>query len=180
MLEEMLSGFEGAIRISEEVETNDPGNMLKHACHFGLESIIGKHRKTPYRSERTGDWIKVKCVQSEPFLVVGYEPSTSVARGFASLLLAAYKGDDIRYVGSVGTGFKESSANRLSVMFNKLLWRKKKPPVVYDGRRDVVWIQPTLIAEIEFRQMTSDKKLRHAAYKGPRERQDDADVYRLG
>lgn len=179
MLEEMLAGLDGAIRISEEVDTDDPGMMLQHACRLGLEGIIGKDRNSPYRSGRTGDWVKVKCVQSEPFLIVGYEPSISAAGGFASLLLAAYEGDDLRYVGSVGTGFKESPANRLSAMFDKLPWRKKKPPVVYDGRRDVVWIQPTLIAEIEFRQMTPDKKLRHAAYKGLRERQDNADVYRL-
>lgn len=179
MLEEMLSGFEGAIRVSEEVDTDDPGNMLKHACRLGLEGIIGKDRTSPYRSGRTGDWVKVKCVQSEPFLIVGYEPSMSAACGFASLLLAAYDGDDLRYVGSVGTGFKERVANELSAMFDKLPWRKKKPPVAYDGRGDVVWLQPTLIAEIEFRQITADKKLRHAVYNGLRERQDNADVYRL-
>ena len=179
MLEEMLSGFEGAIRVSEEVDTDDPGNMLKHACRLGLEGIIGKDRTSPYRSGRTGDWVKVKCVQSEPFLIVGYEPSMSGAGGFASLLLAAYDGDDLRYVGSVGTGFKERVATDLRTMLDKSQWRKKKPPVDYDGRSEVVWVQPTLIAEIEFRQMTPDHKLRHAAYKGLRERQDNADVYRL-
>ncbi|MNV52092.1 ATP-dependent DNA ligase [compost metagenome] len=61
----------------------------------------------------------------------------------------------------------------------KLPWRKKTPPVSYRGRRNVVWLQPTLIAEIEFRQITPDKKLRHAAYKGLRERQDNADVYHM-
>ncbi|MEJ1176775.1 non-homologous end-joining DNA ligase [Agrobacterium sp. CMT1] len=179
MLEEMLTGFDGAIRISEEVETNNPGLMLEHACRLGLEGIIGKDRNSPYRSGRTGDWIKVKCVQSEPFMIVGYEPSMSASGGFASLLLAAYDGDELRYVGSVGTGFKERAANELRRTLDKLTWRKKKPPVAYSGRRRVVWVQPTLIAEIEFRQMTPDRKLRHAAYKGLRERLDNADVYRL-
>jgi bifunctional non-homologous end joining protein LigD len=179
LLEEMLTGFEGAIRISEEVETDDPGLMLEHACRLGLEGIIGKDRNSPYRSGRTGDWIKVKCVQSEPFMIVGYEPSLSASGGFASLLLAAYDGDELRYVGSVGTGFKERAANELRRMFDKLPWRKKRPPVAYAGRREVIWLQPTLIAEIEFRQMTPDRKLRHAAYKGLRERQDNADVYRF-
>lgn len=179
LLEEMLKGFDGAIRISEEVETDNPGLMLEHACRLGLEGIIGKDRNSPYRSGRTGDWIKVKCVQSEPFMIVGYEPSMSASGAFASLLLAAYDGDELRYVGSVGTGFKERTANELRRMLGKLPWRKKKPPVSYSGRREVVWVQPTLIAEIEFRQMTPDRKLRHAAYKGLRERQDNADVYRL-
>lgn len=179
LLEEMLTGFDGAIRISEEVETDNPGLMLEHACRLGLEGIVGKDRNSLYRSGRTGDWIKVKCVQSEPFMIVGYEPSMSASGGFASLLLAAYDGDELRYVGSVGTGFKERTTNELRRMLDKLPWRKKKPPVVYSGRREVVWVQPTLIAEIEFRQMTPDRKLRHAAYKGLRERQDNADVYRL-
>ena len=181
MLEEMLAGFDGAIRVSEQEDTNDPGNMLKHACRLGLEGIIGKDRNSPYRSGRTGDWIKVKvkCIQSEPFLIVGYEPAMSAFGGFASLLLAAYDGDDLRYVGGVGTGFKERIASDLRTMLDKIAWRKKKPPVDYDGRREVVWVQPTLIAEVEFRQITSDLKLRHAAYKGLRERPDNADVYRL-
>ncbi|WP_312938766.1 non-homologous end-joining DNA ligase [Agrobacterium pusense] len=179
LLEEMLSGFDGAIRLSEEVETDNPGLMLEHACRLGLEGIVGKDRNSPYRSGRTGDWIKVKCVQSEPFMIVGYEPSMSASGGFASLLLAAYDGDELRYVGSVGTGFKERDANELRRTLDKLLWRKKKTPVSYSGRREVVWVQPTLIAEIEFRQMTPDRKLRHAAYKGLRERQDNADVYRF-
>ncbi|MGL4094349.1 non-homologous end-joining DNA ligase [Agrobacterium cavarae] len=180
LLEEMFAGYEGAIRISEEVETDDPGKMLKHACRLGLEGIIGKDRNSPYRSGRTGDWIKLKCVQSEAFMIVGYEPSISAAGGFSSLLLAAYDDvGDLRYVGSVGTGFKERTADDLRSLMDKIAWRKKKSPVVYDGRREIVWVQPTLIAEIEFRQLTPDRKLRHAAFKGLRERQDNADVFRL-
>lgn len=179
LLEETLAGFEGAIRLSEEIETDDPAALLNSACELGLEGIIGKDRNSRYRSGRTGDWIKLKCVQSEPFLLVGYEPSTSARGGFGSLLLAAYYGDDLRYVGSVGTGFKERAALDLRATMDKLPWRRKSPPVPYNGKRRVVWLQPTLIAEVEFRQWTPDNKLRHASFKGLRERQDNADVYRL-
>lgn len=119
LLEDMLDGFEGAIRLSEEIETDDPAAPLEHACRLGLEGIVGKDRNSRYRSGRTGDWVKLKCVQSEPFLVVGYEPSMSARGGFGSLLLAAYHGDDLRYVGSVGTGFKERAALDLRAMMNK-------------------------------------------------------------
>lgn len=178
LLEETLRGFEGAIRISEEIEA-DPAALLDHACRLGLEGIVGKDRDSTYRSGRTGDWVKLKCVQSEPFLIVGYEPSMSARGGFASLLLAAFKGDELRYVGSVGTGFKERASLDLRAMMGKLPWRRKAPPVPYSGKRRVVWVQPTLIAEIEFRQWTADSKLRHSAYKGLRDRQDNADVFRL-
>ena len=113
-------------------------------------------------------------------MIVGYETSGASPATFGSLLLAAYEGDALRYVGSVGTGFKERDATQLREMMDKLPWKKKLPPVAYSGKRNVVWVQRTLIAEIEYRAWTSDRKLRHAAYKGLRERQDNADVYRLG
>ncbi|MGO7674852.1 non-homologous end-joining DNA ligase [Rhizobium ruizarguesonis] len=179
LLEDTLRGHEdGAIRISEEIEA-DPAALLEHACRLGLEGIVAKDRNSRYRSGRTGDWVKLKCVQSEGFVVVGFEPSRSGPGGFGSLLLAAYKGDDLRYVGSVGTGFKGAAAISLRRQMDKLAWKRKAPPVQYGGKRAVVWVQPTLIAEIEFRAWTADGKLRHAAYKGLRDRQDNADIYRL-
>jgi bifunctional non-homologous end joining protein LigD len=178
LLEDALSGHEGAIKLSEEID-HDPAELLEHACRLGLEGIIGKNRESRYRSGRTGDWIKLKCVQSEGFLVVGYEPSIGGRGGFSSLLLAAYDGDELRYVGSVGTGFKERAARDLRGLMDKLTWKRKSPPVAYGGKRKVVWLQPTLIAEIEFRAWTADRKLRHASYKGLRERQDNAEVFRL-
>ncbi|NEK40681.1 ATP-dependent DNA ligase [Rhizobium leguminosarum] len=178
LLEDLLQGKDGAIQLSEEIDA-DPTAILDHARQLGLEGIVGKHLDSAYRSGRTGDWIKCKCVQSEAFFVVGYEPSTSLTGGFASLLLAAYSGDDLMYVGSVGTGFKHAQVTQLRKMMDGLAWKRKRPPVPYDGTRTVVWVQPTLIAEIEYRSWTSDQKLRHASFKGLREVQDNADVYRV-
>ena len=58
-----------------------------------IQGIIAKHRDRPYRSGRTGDWIKIKCIQSESFMIVGYEQSEAARGGIGSLLLAARKGD---------------------------------------------------------------------------------------
>ncbi|MBP2563361.1 bifunctional non-homologous end joining protein LigD [Neorhizobium galegae] len=180
LLEDVLAGHEdGAIKISEELEA-DPAVLLEHACVLGLEGIVGKNRDSSYRSGKTGDWIKLKCVQSDSFMVVGYEPSAGSRGGFSSLLLAGYKDDQLKYVGSVGTGFKERDSQQLRATMDKLLWKRKAPPVAYSGKRRVTWLQPTLIAEIEYRAWTTDGKLRHAAYKGLRELQDNADVYRIG
>lgn len=178
LLEETLRGHDGAILLSEEVHA-DPAELLVHACSLGLEGVVGKRQDRPYRSGRTGDWIKLKCIQSEAFMVIGYEPSAASRAGFGSLLLAAYRNDDLVYVGSVGTGFKERDATELRKKMDRLPWRQKEPPVPYSGKRDVVWLQPTLIAEIEFRAWTKDEKLRHPSYKGLRELQDNAVVYCL-
>ncbi|CUX68639.1 ATP-dependent DNA ligase (plasmid) [Agrobacterium tumefaciens] len=178
LLEETLKDNDGAIRLSETIDA-DPAILLEHVGGLGLEGIIGKHLDQPYRSGRTGDWVKIKCVGSEAFMIVGYEPSTASPAGFASLALAAYRGDELVHVGDVGTGFKEAEMIRLRNMLDKLLWKRKQPPVPFPEKSDIVWVEPTLIAEIEFRAWTADGKLRHASYKGLRERQDNADVYKL-
>ncbi|NLS07286.1 ATP-dependent DNA ligase [Rhizobium sp. P32RR-XVIII] len=178
LLEDTLDGKDGAIRLSETLDA-DPAVLLEHVCGLGLEGIVGKHFDQPYRSGRTGDWVKVKCVQSEAFFIVGYEMSSAPPAGFGSLVLAAYRNADLVHVGSVGTGFKEAEAIKLRKMLDKLRWKRKQPPLPCSGSTDVVWVEPTLIAEIEFRAWTTDGKLRHPSYKGLRERQDNADVFRL-
>ncbi|MGF9566686.1 non-homologous end-joining DNA ligase [Neorhizobium sp. BT27B] len=178
LLEDTVKDQDGAIRLSETLDA-DPAVLLDHACRLGLEGIVGKHRDQPYRSGRTGDWVKVKCVESEAFFIVGYEPSAASPAGFGSLVLGAYRDGEIVDVGSVGTGFREAEAIKLRKMLEKLRWKQKQPPVPDTEKADVVWVHPTLIAEIEFRAWTADGKLRHAAYKGLRERQDNADVFQL-
>ncbi|TCU06813.1 non-homologous end-joining DNA ligase [Rhizobium sullae] len=177
LLEDLVAGKEGDIRLSEEVEA-DGDRLLDAACEHGLEGIIAKNRHSTYRSGRLGDWLKIKCLQSDSLVIVGYEQSMVARAGIGSLLLAARKGDGLVYVGNVGTGFKESVAWELRSMLDRLT--VKKPPVEYKDRsKGIVWVQPTLIAEIEYRAWTHDGKLRHSSYKGLREVQDNAAIYEI-
>jgi bifunctional non-homologous end joining protein LigD len=173
LLEDLLAGADGAIQLSEEV-SGDGAKLLQNACAIGLEGIIAKHRDSTYRSGRTGDWLKIKCVQSESFMIVGYEQSASARSGIGSLLLAGRNGDDWVYVGSVGTGFNTRDAEYLRKTLDTL---KTKQPVVPLKGKNLVFAQPTLIAEIDFRGWTHDGSLRHASYKGLREVQDNAAVF---
>jgi bifunctional non-homologous end joining protein LigD len=177
LLGDLLQNHDGAIRFSEEIE-GEGAAVFRAACEHGLEGIIAKDRESSYTSGRLGDWIKIKCIQSDAFFIVGYEKSLVARAGIGSLLLAARKGNDLVYVGNVGTGFKERDAGPLRMTLDKL--QTKEAPVEFEGqRRNIVWSQPILIAEIEYRSWTHDAKLRHAAYKGLRESQDNADVYEL-
>jgi len=176
-LRSLLQHEDGAIRLSEEIE-GDGREIFAAACEHGLEGIIAKYKDSTYRSGRLGEWIKVKCTQSDSFMVVGYEHSLSARAGIGSLLLADRKGNDWIYVASVGTGFNERSAEYLRKTLDRI--KRKTPPVKYAGRRkNLVWVQPTLIAEIVYRAWTHDGKLRHASYKGLREVQDNAAVYEI-
>ncbi|OWW02383.1 ATP-dependent DNA ligase [Rhizobium sp. R72] len=173
LLEDVLDGATGAIQLSEAVH-GDGAELLANACSIGLEGIIAKHRDQPYRSGRTGDWLKIKCVQSESFMIVGYEQSAVARAGIGSLLLAGRKRHDWVYVGSVGTGFNTGEAEYLRSTLDQL--KTKQPAVPLKGK-NLVFAQPTLIAEIEFRGWTNDGNLRHASYKGLREVQDNAAVF---
>ncbi|MCV9965438.1 non-homologous end-joining DNA ligase [Pararhizobium sp. BT-229] len=175
LLESILPEAQGGpIRLSEEVDA-DGDRFFQIACEHGLEGIIAKHRRRPYRSGRQGDWLKIKCVQSESFAIVGYEPSTD-GGSIASLLLAAIKGDELFYVGSVGTGFKEKVARDLKQALDALAIHK---PTIKYPRKQAVVVRPELVAEVEFRNWTKDGKLRHTSFKGIRLPQDNPTVYRI-
>lgn len=120
--------------------------------------------------------MKVKCTQSEGFLIVGYEPSRDALGGIGRLLLAARKGNDLLYVGGVGTGFTARSGTALRRQLDAIAI--PKPPIDV-GKRKGVFVKPIVAAEVEFRAWTRDGKLRHASFKGLREEADAASIYRM-
>lgn len=175
MLQDLLPANGDAVRLSEEVNA-DGSRFLAEACEIGLEGIIAKRRSAPYRPGRGGDWLKIKCITSETFLIVGYEPSSVALGGIGSLLLAAHGNYGLTYVGNVGTGFTAMSATALRQRLDRL---KAASPPLRMTKKGVVWTKPRLAAEIAFRGWTHDDKLRHPSFKGLREVADEAAVYRL-
>jgi len=109
-------------------------------------------------------------------MIVGYERSAAARGGIGSLLLADRRRHAWVYVGAVATGFKEKDATYLKKTLDML---KTRTPVVPLNGKNYVFAQPTLIAEIEFRDWTDGGSLRHASYKGLREVQDNASVHEL-
>jgi bifunctional non-homologous end joining protein LigD len=168
MLQDLLDGYDGAIKYSESIVA-DGEKLLDSACELGLEGIIAKHADRPYRSGRTGDWVKIKCVQSESFSIVGYEPSTAIPGAIARLLLARKERSSYLYVGSVGTGFKHAQAREMRRVLHDI---RTEQPVISKGGKNNVFVRPDLIAEIEYRGWTDDEKLRHASFKGLRDKAD--------
>ncbi|TCR68228.1 bifunctional non-homologous end joining protein LigD [Bosea sp. BK604] len=177
--EMLVQAHEGAppgIRISEEIDA--PGAaLLRQACAMGLEGVIGKRRDSRYRSGRGGEWIKAKCIQSETFLIVGYEPSSVALGGIGSLLLAGDSSYGWVYAGDVGTGFSVATGTDLRRRLDRLT--TTTPAVKIRGRKRVVWVKPVLAAEIEFRGWTDDHKLRHASYKGFRDKAEMGAIFRV-
>ncbi|MDE3795780.1 ATP-dependent DNA ligase [Sinorhizobium meliloti] len=174
LLEPLVAGREGAIRLSEEVQA-DGDEFFRVACAHGLEGIIAKHVEKPYRSGRGEWWQKITCKRRDSFVVVGFEPST-VPGHLGRLLLAARKGGDLVYVGGCGTGWSNELSRELRNLLEGMVTKTAAVPL---RRKGAVFTEPVLIAEVEYRAWTDDGKLRHASFKGIRELEDVVEIYSL-
>lgn len=176
MLEGVFSSPRGAILLSEEVQA-DGAELLRVACEHGLEGIISKNREKPYRSgSRSGDWLKITCSRRDSFLIVGFEPSEALPSAIARLLLAARRAGELVYVGSVGTGFTDKEAFALRKVLSEIA---TDSPAVSLKRKGMIFTEPVLVAEVQYRAWTREGKLRHPSFKGLRPKADEADVYEV-
>jgi bifunctional non-homologous end joining protein LigD len=171
VLARLLKGRKsGPLRLSEHL-TSDGRQMLDEACKLGLEGIISKRADMPYRSGRTGDWIKITCHLTDEFVIGGYVESTAQKKAIGALVLGRYERGRLQYMGRVGTGFSRAVAAEL---WQAAQPRRRTTSPFADAldplqRRGVVWIKPELVADVEYRTLTGDGLLRHAAFKGLRE-----------
>ena len=147
-----------------------PGDeVLQSACRAGLEGIVSKHKKAPYVSGRADTWIKTKCRGREEFVIGGYSTGSS-EHGVGALLVGAYEGDTLRYRGRVGTGYSEKIVDRLKPELEKRTSGKSPFVGVQPAKtKDVHWLKPELVAEVDYGGWTGDGLLRHASFKGLRE-----------
>ncbi len=151
----------------------------KRACEAGLEGVIAKAVDAPYRGGRSDNWQKLKCIDSDEFVIVGYTPGKGSRGDLGALLLAERKGKEWRYVGRVGTGFDEAM---LKQVFSSLKPVREKPYLIdAPNARQLrgakpVWVKPEHVAEIAFRGRTGDGLLRQGSFKGLRPDKRPADL----
>jgi bifunctional non-homologous end joining protein LigD len=154
----------GAILFSEEFE-GDGAEFFKIASAHELEGIVSKRADLPYRSGRSQDWLKVKCVQSHAFVIIGYQPDGR--GGIANLKLAIEENGALRYAGAVGTGFSEATIRMLRKVLDPLA--EPRSGAAWPKVKGAVWVRPELYAVVADRGFTTAGELRHASFKGLRD-----------
>ena len=158
----------GPVALSPRIE-GDAAAIFRAVCEAGGEGLIAKRRNAPYRGGRGTAWLKIKCQRREEFVILGWQPSASRARPFASLLLGTHVRGALTYAGKVGTGFGEQTMRDLGPALARLE-RKTAPADVPSGEvRGARWVTPRLVAEISYAERTDQGRLRHAVFHGLRE-----------
>jgi len=144
--------------------------LLTTACQMKLEGLIAKRADAPYTEGRTRDWVKLKCIQRQEFVIGGFTDSRAAGnRAIGALLLGVYeKNGQLRYAGKVGTGFTQESLAALKEKLNQLII-EKSPFTIFSGRKEPAhWVKPALVAEVVFAEWTRDGHIRHSSFQGLR------------
>lgn len=179
-LEEILQAAPGSLplRYSAHMDEGDSRTIFAHACQMGLEGLLSKRADAPYRGGRGDSWIKSKCALGQEFVIIGYVPSSTSRQAVGSLVLGFYDGKELVHAGRAGTGFTDETALALrsGLATIETAQPKFKRPVDKQSLQNVRWVEPRLVADIQFRGWSPDKLLRQAAFKGLREDKAPKDV----
>ena len=180
ILETLLQELNGqdTLRYSSHLRSNG-GAMFRRACQMGAEGIVSKLATAPYRSERSRQWLKSKCVMQQEFVVGGFTPLSNGSHGIGSLLLGYYKDGNLIYAGRTGTGFNRKTHALLRDRLEALRQAKAPfhdPPT--EAKKDAIWVKPTTVVEVRFATWTADNLVRQAAFLGLREDKAPKEVVR--
>lgn len=169
ILQKVLSDTNNEIlRFSDHV-LGSGKKVFEKSCELGLEGIVSKDSTSPYLQKRGRNWLKIKCVKRQEFVIGGFTQPSGSREYFGALLIGTYNNKhELIYNGHVGTGFSNASLKKIHQALSKFITPTmpfaKKPPL----NNKTTWVMPTLVAEVEFAEWTADNIVRHASFKGLR------------
>src|SRR6185437_16703109 len=142
--------------------------IFKEGCRLGLEGIVAKRRKSPYRSGEQETWIKAKCIHTDNFPIVAFvEKLGAKPRRIASLYLGRWDGDRLLYAGKARSGYTEQVAREVREALDPFIV-PGSPLTVPVTKPKATWLKPVMPAEITYSGVTDQGLLREAVFKGLR------------
>src|SRR3989454_439695 len=162
LLEQIVPGV-GPIKYLSHFE-KDGEALYEQVVKMGLEGIVAKKADSPYRAGRSSNWIKIRADRTDDFVVVGFTRPKGSRAGFGALDLGAYQDGKLVYAGRVGSGFTAAQLDDVSATLEKSV--RPKPafsgPVPQDAGH--TWVEPTLIAEVRYKEWTDEGLLRQPVF----------------
>ncbi|EHR03216.1 non-homologous end-joining DNA ligase [Bradyrhizobium sp. WSM471] len=158
VLKELIEG--SPVQYSEDFEI-DGAELYRRACQAGLEGIVSKVAGSPYLG---GRWVKTTCAHRETLAIAGFALDGSKWDG---IFLGRHKGDDLVYAGKVDHGFDKASETELRKRLKPLI--RKSQPFAKRVAHKGIWVEPKLLAEVEYRGKSAEGKVRHPSFKGLRD-----------
>jgi bifunctional non-homologous end joining protein LigD len=179
ILSKLLAALDSDIvRLSEHIETGGE-KLLREACKLRAEGIVSKRADALYKSGRSSDWVKTKCLHEQEFAVGGFTLPANGIHGVGALLLGYYRDGKLIYAGRTGTGFTQKTHKMLRDQLDEL--QEKTSPFVTvpsDALKGITWVTPKLVAQVRFANWTSDNLVRQSAFLGMREDKGADEVVR--
>ena len=181
-LEELVIPEAGSVLVSPQFD--DGAALLAAARAQGLEGVVAKRLDSTYQpGRRVAEWRKKKLRDGQELVIVGYTAGQGRRTGgFGALIVAVHEAGGLRWAGNVGTGFSDAEIDRLLKLLKPL--RRKDSPLAETPKmprvkpRDVFWVEPKLVAQVEFAEWTHEGRLRAPVYMGLREDKTAEDVRR--
>ena len=181
-LEALLDKRQRTVQVSGLFDDGEA--LYEAALEQSLEGVMAKRSGSRYlEGKRTRDWLKVKTHGRQEFVICGWTKGQGRRSGsFGALVLGAYRGRELAWVGNCGTGFAERDIDELLAKLEPLRTDaaafKEIPKMAKVRKGDVVWVKPQLVCEVEFVEWTHDGHLRAPSFQGLRDDKQARDVRR--
>jgi DNA ligase D-like protein (predicted ligase) len=182
-LEERRARLTRALRPSAALQLSqawrdEAQRRFDDACRAGWEGLIAKRADAPYAPGRSKDWLKLKCVWEQEFVIGGYTDPTGSRTDFGALLVGYHEDGRLRYAGKVGTGYTAARLRDLGARLRSLATSGSPFVDASPIPRGTHWTRPELVAQIGFAEWTKDGRLRQPRFLGLRDDKRPADVTR--
>jgi bifunctional non-homologous end joining protein LigD len=142
--------------------------MIEASCHMDLEGIVCKRADAAYVPGRHDDWVKVKCIKRQEFVIGGFTDPEGSRVAFGSLLLGVYEGDKLKFVGKCGSGFDHSLLRDINKRLRGLETDESPFSLNAPRGRGLHWVEPKLACEVKYAEMTEGGHLRVPVFQGLR------------